>query len=137
LNALLVEEFGKLLGPMQQRDKDEALQIKMDELKTLMMNDSWLYIRAGTKIVHEVHKARGGLIRADFEVREGRLGRVCLSGDFFYFPGKAVTRLESRLEGRPTEEAPTVLTQFYSEEGIEIPGIKVDDWMKVLDVRGR
>jgi len=146
LNALMAEEFEKLLGPMQPSERDEALQAKIDELGERMMSDAWLCqkgrrvsgrdvkIRAGIKIVQKLHKAPGGLIRADFEVREGKFVNVSLSGDFFCFPEQAISLLESRLEGRPTQEASTILERLYSEEGIETPGIEIDDWMRVLTV---
>ena len=113
------------------------------------MNEEWLHhirrrpvsgrqikIRAGTKMVHNVHKARGGLIRADFEVREGRFRSVHLSGDFFCFPKEAIGWLESKLEAHPVGEVGTVLRRFYAEEKMETPGIGVDDWTKVLEVGG-
>ena len=146
LNALMAEEFEKLLGPMQPCEKDKALQAKMDELGKRMMSNAWLYqkgrrvsgrdikIRAGIKVVQKMHKAPGGLIRADFEVREGKFSNVSLSGDFFCFPEDAISLLESRLEGQPTQEAPSILSESYSREGIETPGLRIDDWMRVLDV---
>jgi len=146
LNALMAEEFERLLGPMQPSEKDEALQAKIEELGVRMMSDAWLYqkgrrvsgrdikIRAGIKVVRKMHKAPGGLIRADFELREGKFGNVSLSGDFFCFPEQAISLLEAGLEGQPIQEARTLLNRFYSEEGIETPGIGIDDWMRVLTV---
>ena len=146
LNALMAEEFERLLGPMQPSEKDEALQAKIEELGVRMMSDAWLYqkgrrvsgrdikIRAGIKVVRKMHKAPGGLIRADFELREGKFGNVSLSGDFFCFPEQAISLLEAGLEGQPIQEAHTLLNRFYSEEGIETPGIGIDDWMRVLTV---
>jgi len=144
LNTFMAEEFEKLIGPMQLSEKDKALQAKIDELGERMMSDAWLYqkgktvsgrdvkIRAGIKVVQKLHKAPGGLIRADFELKEGKFKNVSISGDFFCFPEEAISLLESRLEGRPTEEVRTVLNRFYSEEGIQSPGIGIDDWMRVL-----
>jgi len=146
LNALMAEEFERLLGPMQPSEKDEALQAKIYELGVWMMSDAWLYqkgrrvsgrdikIRAGIKVVHKLHKALGGLIRADFELREGGFSNVSLSGDFFCYPEGAVGLLEARLEGQSIEKACTLLKKYYSEEGIETPGIEIDDWMQVLAV---
>jgi len=145
VNSLMVAEFEKLLGPMEPRGKDQDLQAKMDELSDEMLSDEWIRrkgkltsgrnvkIRAGIKMVHQMHKAAGGLIRADFEVREGRFRNVSLSGDFFCFPEEAVAWLESGLEGRPVGEAKTLLKGFYSEKDIDTPGIAIEDWMRVLD----
>ena len=144
LNALMAEEFEKILGPMQPSEKDEALEAKIEELGERMMSDAWLYqkgrrvsgrdikIRAGIKVVQKIHKAPGGLIRADFELREDRFSNVSLSGDFFCFPEEAIRLLEARLEGQPIAESHTLLKKFYSEEGIETPGIEIYDWMQVL-----
>ncbi|MBW1766016.1 MAG: lipoate--protein ligase family protein [Deltaproteobacteria bacterium] len=147
LNGLMAEEFQRLLGPMQPCDRDKELQAKIDELRDLMLNEEWLYqrgrrrvsgrhikIRSGTKLMHRVHKAPGGLIRADFEVKDGRFRNVCLSGDFFCFPMEAIEWLESRLEGRSVGEVGTLVEEFYSENEIETPGIKIDDWAGVLEV---
>jgi lipoate-protein ligase A len=146
LNDLMAKEFGKLLGPMEPCEKDRELQAKIDDLRARMINEKWIHqkgkrvagrdvkIRAGVKVVHKMHKAPGGLIRADYEVRERRFRDVCLSGDFFCFPEEAITWLESRLEGRPIQDALPLLTSFYSEKDIETPGIKIDDWMMVLKV---
>jgi lipoate-protein ligase A len=146
LNGLMVEEFEKILGPMQSQVKDNALQAKMDELGARLMTYAWLHkkgrevhgrdikIRAGIRLVHKMHKAAGGLMRADFEVIEGKFGRVLLSGDFFCYPEEGINRLELWLQGHPLEEVRNVLTDFYSEAGIETPGIEIDDWLLVLSV---
>ncbi|MEE9419273.1 MAG: biotin/lipoate A/B protein ligase family protein [Desulfatiglandaceae bacterium] len=147
LNELMVEEFQKLLGPMEPCERDAELQTKMEELGTRMLTDEWLHqkggrrisgrdvkIRAGINVVHRMYKAPGGLIRADFEVNEGSFGRVWLSGDFFCFPEDAIDRLESRLENTPIGEARSLLESFYSDANIETPGIRIDDWMKILEV---
>ena len=147
LNRLLVEEFEKMLGTMEPGFKDEALKVKMNELQTEMLSDEWLYqkgrrkhgrdvkIRAGVNVVHKIHKAEGGLIRADFEVREGNFGNVRLSGDFFCYPEGAIERLESRLEGQRTDEIFVLLQQFYSGEDVETPGVQIKDWLKVLEAK--
>ncbi len=149
LNSLMAEEFQRLLGPMEPSTIDRALELKMNELGAQMLTDEWLFqrgkrqvsgrdvkIRAGIKMIHRVHKAPGGLIRADFEMSEGLYGNVSLSGDFFCYPASAIGRLEARLEGRPLDEIEPVLEAFYKEEDIETPGIEIADWMKVLEVTG-
>ena len=144
LNNLMAEEFRKLLGPMKPCERDEELQSKMYDLRTRMINDDWLHqkikqkegcdvkIRAGINVVHKMHKALGGLIRADFEVIEGKFANTHLSGDFFCFPEEAVEWFEDSLEGQPIEEAQGILSKIYSGKDIDTPGIGVDDWIKVL-----
>lgn len=140
LNALLVEEYEKMVGPMEPSHKDQALQSKMDDLGNRMLSEAWLYrkgrqkqgrdvkIRAGVNVVHKMYKAQGGLIRADYEVREGRLSNVRLSGDFFCYPGEAIEQLEAKLEGQPLDEAIILFQQFYSKRDFETPGVAVEDW---------
>ncbi|MCJ7686873.1 MAG: lipoate--protein ligase family protein [Desulfobacteraceae bacterium] len=144
LNRMMAEAFQRLLGPMTSCQKDKELEAKIDELRGRMLTEAWLHqkgrrregrdvkIRSGINVVHRMHKAEGGLMRADFEVNEGKFGRVRLSGDFFCFPEGAVDRLEQRLEKRAVEEARDLLVAFYSETGVETPGIEIDDWLRVL-----
>jgi len=144
LNALMAEEFQKILGPMEAWDRDDILHAKIAELRERMLEDAWLYrrgrpaierdikIRAGVEVRHRMHKAPGGLIRADFEMVEGAYGRVRLSGDFFCFPEKAVSDLEALLQGKPFEELESLLKGFYEENRVETPGVSQDDWRTVL-----
>jgi len=145
LNALMAEAFQGLLGPMKSVQMDSLLRDKIDALRSRMLTDEWLHqkgkrmegrdvkIRAGVNVVHKMHKAKGGLIKAAFQVNEGRFANVRLSGDFFCFPEEAISRLESRIENRAVEDVPDLLASFYAED-VETPGICIDDWMKVLMV---
>jgi len=146
LNALMVEEFEALLGRMDPHEKDPKLREKMDELGCRMMNDTWLHqkgrrvdgrsvkIRSGVKLIHKMHKAPGGLLRADIEIREGRFENVSISGDFFCYPEDAVRQIESRLEGKRGSEIYSVMKGFYDSHRIETPGIDLEDWLEVLEV---
>jgi lipoate-protein ligase A len=144
LNALLVEEFEKIVGPLEPSHKDQTLQRKMDDLANRMLSEEWLYqkgrrrqgrevkIRAGVNVVHKMYKAQGGLIRADYEVREGRLTHVRLSGDFFCYPEEAIEKLEAKLEGQPIDESIILLQQFYAKGSIDTPGISIQDWASLF-----
>ena len=145
LSSMMVEEFEKLLGPMEPCEKDRELQVRMDELAVEMSSDAWRFqkgkripdrnvkIRAGVNMVHRMHKAAGGLIRADIEVREGTFGNVSLSGDFFCYPGEAVSWLEAKLEGRAVTETRMLVEELYAEKKVDTPGIGIEDWMQILD----
>ena len=144
LNALLVEEYEKMVGPMEPSEKDQELQNKMDDLRTRMLSESWLYqkgrqtqgrdvkIRAGVNVVHKMYKAQGGLIRAEYEVREGKMTHVRFSGDFFCYPEKAIEELEAKLEGQALKEAIILIHQFYTMGNIETPGISIEDWASLF-----
>ena len=148
LNDLMAAEFQKLTGPMRSSAKDRELQAKMDELKSVMLSDNWFFqkerrpmpgrdiqIRSGAKLIHRVHKAAGGLIRADFEVIEGDFGKVYISGDFFCYPESGIQWLESALGGQPASQVDAILKSFYTRNPIETPGIEIDDWREVLAVK--
>jgi lipoate-protein ligase A len=147
LNALMAEEFQKILGPMTPYQKDSLLQEKMDQLGARLMAEEWLFqrrktvprrevkIRAGLHVIRKAHKASGGLIRADYEVKEGRIKGVSVSGDFFCFPRTGIRELEERLEDQPVEEIEILLKAFYSEDRVETPGIRVQDWLQVFNPR--
>jgi lipoate---protein ligase len=147
LNALLVEEFEKILGPFEPRDMDDALRSKMDELGSIMTSEAWLLrrsrpfdgckmrIRSGVNLFHSIHKGQGGLIRADFEVRDNVYQEVCLSGDWFCYPREAAQALELKIAGVPVQGLRSVLEDFYSDHRVETPGITIEDWLTVLAVR--
>jgi hypothetical protein len=125
-------------------EKDPMLQAKMDEIGVQLMSEDWLFqrrksvagrevkIRAGLNVIHKVHKAPGGLIRADYEVKEGKIQAVAVSGDFFCFPRTGIRKLEKRLEHQPVEQIGVLIDAFYSEERVETPGITVQDWLQVF-----
>jgi lipoate-protein ligase A len=147
LNTLLIEEFEKKLGPFQERNVDDALKSKMDELGSTMTAESWLSrrgrpvngrhmrIRSGVNLFHRIHEASGGLIRADFEIRDNVYQEVCLSGDWFCYPREAAQALESQIVGVSIEELRSALQKFYCNQGVETPGITVEDWVAVLSTR--
>jgi hypothetical protein len=51
-------------------------------------------------MMHGEYKTQGGkLVAADFEVEEGALRKVQISGDFFLEPPEALSEIEAALEG--------------------------------------
>jgi lipoate-protein ligase A len=144
LNGLMAEEFQEILGPMTLCEKDSVLQAKMDELGAHLMSEEWLFqkgktipgrevkIRAGLNVIRKAHKAPGGLIRADYEVKEGRINGISVSGDFFCFPRTGIRKLEKRLEDQPVEQIGALIGAFCSEGEVETPGITVQDLLQVF-----
>ncbi len=144
LNKILAEEFEKLLGPLTPANKNDELIAKMKELQVSMINDAWLYqkgkrvegrvvkVRSGLKVVQRMHKATGGLIRADFSVEDGRIKNVFISGDYFCFPRDLVDRLAANLEGCAIDNVSNVVSAFYQKEDFSIPGVIADDWKQVF-----
>lgn len=144
LDALMAEEFQKILGPMEPSQKEAKLQDKIAELSEVLLTEEWLFqkgkrvsgrdvkIRSGVSLKHKAYKAPGGLLRADFEIKEGCYRQVSLSGDFFCFPQGAVRWLEKSLEGSRVEDLKERLKKFYADHQVETPGVLVEHWMEVL-----
>jgi len=85
-------------------------------------------------VVQRMHKAAGGLIRAEFLVEDGCFKNVAVSGDYFCFPKDTVARLAAAVEGAPAGGVGDVVADFYRSEGFELPGVEVDDWLQVFRV---
>jgi lipoate-protein ligase A len=146
LNHMLAEEFEKLLGPLTRAGKDSLLNDKMQALKMKMMHDDWLYlrgkqvdgrvvkVRSGLEVVQRMHKATGGLIRAEFIVEDGRFKETVISGDYFCFPKNTVSRLEAAIEGSLVKEIAKVITDFYRTNSFEFPGVEINDWMQLFKI---
>ena len=144
LNNMVAEEFTKVVGALVPADKDDRLIKKMKMLESSMIDDTWLYrkgkrvegrvvkVRAGLEVRQRIHKATGGLLRADFTVDDGTIKDVFISGDFFCFPVDAVDRLAAELKACALDNIENVVTAFYQAEDFEIPGVTVEDWMQVF-----
>jgi lipoate-protein ligase A len=146
LNRMVVEAFEDLLGPMTPVEIDTVLTEKMKDLQKTMMDDAWLFqkgrrkrertvkVRSGLEVFHRIHKAPGGLIRAEFCVENGKYKHVEISGDFFCFPSTSADNLAVTLDNCPIEAIGEHLTQFYKEENVGFPGVAIEDWVIVFKI---
>lgn len=146
LNNMMAEEFQHLLGPMSPGVMDTELLQKMEDLEPEMTGDDWLYmrgkrvpgrvvkVRAGVEVIHRMHKAVGGLMRADFTLEDGRLKDVSITGDFFCFPSDAVKRLSIKLDNCPMTSVPGTIAEFFKHETVDMPGVTHDDWMHIFKI---
>ena len=144
LNRMMADEFAKLVGSMESRERDPQLIREMERLGKRMMTAEWLHrrgrrapgrevkIRAGVEVVHRMHKAAGGLVRADFMLDEGRLRDLHLSGDFFCFPPEGAGWIEEALEGCSAGAVEQTLQDLWTRLPIETPGVELSDWLAVL-----
>ena len=143
--TLMADKFAGTLGPLEeQTEVDAEWRAKTDELAAQFLTDEWLFkrrrrkegrqvkIRAGVELRHRVHKAPGGLIRSVFQVEEGTIDHVELSGDFFFYPPQRLADLEAALVGVPVEDVEQVVARFYEEAGVESPGVTPADFGQVL-----
>ena len=146
LNDLLAEEYDKVVGPLSERVVDEELRAKVDELAAWMLSEDWLHskgkripqrqvkIRSGVDVYQRLHKASGGLVRADFAINNGIFEEVSLSGDWFCFPADGVETLEKGLEGTTVVGAAETLANLIKEHRVETPGVSLEDWLTVLKI---
>ncbi len=144
LERLLIANFGKVLGSLEEESLDAQAHQMVTTLRKQFQTEEWLYkkgkrregwetkIATGVEVRQKVHKAPGGLIRATTVVRAGIIDSISISGDFFFYPKEEVEALEAALEGKPISEAERVIGDFYREKQIESPGVTPSDLGKVL-----
>jgi lipoate-protein ligase A len=141
---VLAGRFEEVLGPLEPADLPQAVYDKARELEPLFTSDEWLHkrgkrvpgrdvkIATGVNVLQRLHKAPGGLIRATFEVKNGQLTWVSLSGDFFFYPAEKLEVLEAAMAGVALKEVEQAIAAFYMAEGIESPGVTPADLAHVL-----
>ena len=140
----LIRRYESVLGPLESAPLPRSVRTEAESLKATFLSEEWLYkrgrradgrnvkIASGVNVIQRMHKAPGGLLRATLEVTDARLSYLSLSGDFFCYPPQALQELETSLLGTTAEERRGVLNGRYAQPGFEMPGVSVDDWLKVL-----
>ena len=140
----LVSRFEEVLGPLEPTDLPQAVHDKARELEPFFASDEWLHkrgkrvpgrdvkIATAVNVLQRAHKAPGGLLRATFEVKGGRVTWVSFSGDFFFYPAEKLESMEMALSGVALQEVEQVIAAFYAAEGIESPGVAPADLAQVL-----
>ncbi|QDA31200.1 lipoate--protein ligase family protein [Thermococcus indicus] len=79
------------------------------------------------------HKAKKGLIRIEFDERDGRAEHVRITGDFFMHPEEAVHELEQKLEGHGIDELEHLMDEFFAMRmDIEMPYVNIEDFKIAL-----
>ncbi|WP_148882407.1 lipoate protein ligase C-terminal domain-containing protein [Thermococcus aciditolerans] len=79
------------------------------------------------------HKAKKGLIRIEFDERDGRAEHVRITGDFFMHPEEAVHELEQKLEGHGIDELESLMDEFFAMRmDIEMPYVNIEDFKLAL-----
>ena len=144
MTGSLLRNYAKVLGELVSDDLPEEVQLEIERIKPDYLSDAWLFkkrrkisdrnikIATNINILHRMHKAPGGLIRSTFELKDGAISDLSLSGDFFSYPSDAIAKLEVLLEGVTGEDINSRLSEFYADVEIELPGISPDDWKQVL-----
>jgi len=81
-----------------------------------------------------VVKAAKGLIRAEVKVKNGKIEKVKISGDFFLYPPEALWDLEKELVGVRLDpfELRRIVEKFFTERKIVTPLVSIEDFVKAL-----
>lgn len=142
---LLVEEFSKVLDLEGEGEVPEDAVELADRLKHLFTSDEFLLedtgrkhrtikIREGVHVRNSVHKAKGGLIRAEVLIREGLIEDVRIRGDFTLYPKDSLDTLERSLIGVPfeREKIKEKIREFLRREEVDFPGVSEEDLLKAI-----
>ncbi|MGQ9627914.1 MAG: lipoate--protein ligase [Anaerolineae bacterium] len=144
LTGKLAANFQTVLGPLEPGELGPEVAEKVKELEELLTSEEWLHARSrrrservvkvatGVQIVSRMHKAPGGLIRTTFEVKEGKLASLSLSGDFFFYPAEKLNDLEEALAGVALEKVEEAIAEFYRLHRIESPGLSPADFAQAI-----
>jgi len=145
VEKILVEEFSRVLAFEGFSDIPEEAVSLADELKEEFTSEEALLedtgrkhraikIKEGVFVRTAVHKARGGLLRAEIHILEGVIDDVRIYGDFTLYPKDSLRELEDSLKGVPFEKEPIKkkLEEFFRREEVEFPGVEVEDLLTLL-----
>jgi lipoate-protein ligase A len=150
VKEVYADEFQRILGVKLYKSEPtrDEWRIFNDELRPVYASREWVYMEPPystrkpgrvVKIAHDVkvvevdHKA-GKLIRIRAETHGDLIAEAKITGDFFATPREAVFRLEEMLVGvrMREEDFRDVIGRFYSETGVETPGISPDDFLQAF-----
>jgi lipoate-protein ligase A len=132
-----IEAFNVELEPEQLTDEETKI---FDSGISKFKSDNWIYgIRKPIENRTELRstlKTKGGLIRISLvvDIKANRIRFVLITGDFFAYPSRAIFDLESRLKDTSAdfENIKKIITDFFTENQPQIPGVTVEDFLKVI-----
>ncbi|MHC1783751.1 MAG: lipoate protein ligase C-terminal domain-containing protein [Anaerolineaceae bacterium] len=148
LGDSLARRYEAILGAMDWKTAvGSDLLAKAEELLDERHTTEWLLandrrrpgsrlvkIREGVNVVQNMIKAPGGLIRVTAVDDNGVLRDVHISGDFFFYPAEKLQKMEQALNGvdMDPEKIQNTISAFYTEQGIESPGVLPDDIFRAV-----
>jgi len=80
------------------------------------------------------HKAAKGLIKVKVNVRQGLIGGIVISGDFFLYPEDKLWEMEKALIGVKADREKVLVTvkRFYQENEVLSPGVTPEDFTEAV-----
>ena len=145
VEEVLVEEFSKVVDFEGEGELPPEAVSLADKLKEEFTSEEVLSedtgrkhraikIKEGVFVRNGIHKARGGLLRAEVHIGNGVIEEVRIRGDFTLYPKSSLRELESLLVGTPFERGAIerALEDFMRREEIEFPGVEVEDLLMAI-----
>jgi lipoate-protein ligase A len=146
IKDILIKEFEELLGARLQRgDLTPDEQRMLAKLDKKFTDPKWLYQKGGkvndwVKISTDVFVAEcnyetpGGRIRIILRRKNDTIDDIVISGDFNFQPKEELQHLEDQLAGQPLEAGLLLgaIEFFYSEKGIQSPGVSPQDLVRAI-----
>lgn len=133
--------FSSLLGPLIATPlPDEVGDLAVSLCKTLTSPEELgrrtgrrhraIKLREGVETRFGVHKAPGGLIRADVDVRDGFIESATLFGDFTFLPGDRFAGLCEAVSGIAfdTSEVCLAVRRYMQAYSVQCPGVTPEDF---------
>jgi lipoate-protein ligase A len=138
---LLIENFEKSLGKLNEVPLPAEVYEKARELGTKMMSDEFLFKRRDKKtdgksymkvkissdvqVSEQSYKAPGGLITVTCAVEGGIIRDISITGDFTLYPKERLRDIEDSLIGvrRHVSDIEEVISKVYRDLSIDSPGV--------------
>ena len=143
VEEILVEEFSKLIPfegeegiPPEAYELADKLREEFTSEEVLLEDTGRRHraikLREGVYLRTSIHKARGGLLRAEIWTDGERIVSARIYGDFTLYPKNSIKELEESLAGVPfnKEEIKKKVEEFLKV--VEFPGIGTEDLVKVI-----
>jgi len=104
-------------------------------------SDEWINLVKPTfkrqEVVQAAYKSDAGMVRFTLVVNvpQKKIKDIYITGDFLSFPPRALFDLEARLRGVSLnrDHIHRIITQFFDEGRIRIPGMSCENFLKPID----
>lgn len=137
LTAAFSEAFGQEFFESNSLSEDE--RARFEDALAEIDTPEWINRLAGpaaeAPVVHGLHRAAGGLMRAAVALdrARGRIKQVWITGDFFVNPRRMVWDLECALRDTPAEELRERVHAFFDEYPVEMLMLSRDDFLAAIE----
>jgi lipoate-protein ligase A len=144
VESILIEEFSKVVDFEGEGEIGEDVFELADKLMKKMTSPEVLFedtgrkhafikLREGVYIRNAVRKAKGGLLKCEVYLVDGKIDRIKIYGDFTLVPKDALGDFESSLKDLGLEEVDKKVREFL--EKVDMPGVEAKDLIYLLTGR--